>query len=95
MEMTYQFLVRENFLHLITWYVFSFYILNISYLIIFYTFLIKKNIVKLEQPLQPSQSPIKLGLIYIAILPEFDTGIFEFQFGSQYTLFFISEYPFY
>lgn len=38
-------------------------------------------IIKTKQPLNPSHGPLSIEFLFIAILPEFDSGIFEFQFG--------------
>lgn len=39
-------------------------------------------IVKTAKPLQPSDGPFNIKFLFIAILPEFDSGIFEFKFKT-------------
>lgn len=39
-------------------------------------------IIKTKNPLNPSNGPLSIEFLFIAILPEYDSGIFEFQFGT-------------
>jgi len=39
-------------------------------------------IIKTKDFLQPENGPISIEFLFIALLPEFDTGIFEFKFGK-------------